>query len=138
MLTRREADRAIDHGLGDLPVQRFMRAGQVTVTPDDSIATLRKRMIESNWGQIPVVDNGQIIGIVTRTDLIKLWDEANLPDRRAAEIAQRLRRALNPVQYHLLQRIGAEVDRMNYAVYVVGGFVRDLMLDRGGANPLVA
>ena len=136
VLTRREADRAIDHGLGELPVHRFMRSGQVTVTTDDSIATLRKRMIESNWGQIPVVDNGQIIGIVTRTDLIKLWDEANLPDRRAAEIAQRLQRALNPVQYHLLQRIGAEVDRMNYAVYVVGGFVRDLMLDRAGANPL--
>ena len=136
VLTRREADRAIDHGLGELPVQRFMRAGQVTVAPDDSIATLRKRMIESNWGQIPVVDNGQIIGIVTRTDLIKLWDEANLPDRRAAEITQRLRRALNPVQYHLLERVGAEVDRMNYAVYVVGGFVRDLMLDRAGVNPL--
>ena len=130
VITRREADRAIDHGLGDLPVQRFMRAGEVTVTPEDSIATLRKRMIESNWGQIPVVENGQIVGIVTRTDLIKLWDEANLPDRRAAEIAERLRRALNPVQHHLLQRIGAEVDRMNYAVYVVGGFVRDLMLDR--------
>ncbi|MFN8464692.1 MAG: CBS domain-containing protein [Caldilineaceae bacterium] len=136
VLTRREADRAIDHGMGELPVQRFMRAGQVTVTPDDSIATLRKRMIDSNWGQIPVVDGGQIIGIVTRTDLIKLWDEANLPDRRAAEIAQRLRRALNPVQYHLLERVGAEVDRMNYAVYVVGGFVRDLMLDRAGVNPL--
>ena len=136
VLTRREADRAIDHGLGELPVQRFMRAGEVTVTPDDSIASLRKRMIESNWGQIPVVDNGHIIGIVTRTDLIKLWDEANLPDRRAAEISQRLQRALNPVQYHLLERIGAEVDRMNYAVYVVGGFVRDLMLDRSGVNPL--
>lgn len=136
VLTRREADRALDHNLGDLPVQRFMRAGQVTVAPDDSIATLRKRMIESNWGQIPVVENGQIIGIVTRTDLIKLWDEANLPDRRAAEIARRLRQALNPVQYYLLQLIGAEVDRMNYAVYVVGGFVRDLMLDKTGAHLL--
>jgi tRNA nucleotidyltransferase (CCA-adding enzyme) len=136
VITRREADRAIDHNLGELPVQRFMRAGQVTVAPDDSIATLRKRMIESNWGQIPVVEHGQIIGIVTRTDLIKLWDEANLPDRRAAEIAARLRQALNPVQHQLLERVGVEVDRMNYAVYVVGGFVRDLMLNRAGSHPL--
>lgn len=136
VLTRREADRAIDHGMGELPVQRFMRAGQVTVTPDDAIATLRKRMIDSNWGQIPVVENGQIVGIVTRTDLIKLWDEANLPNRRAAEVGLRLRQALNPVQHYLLQRIGAEVDRMNYAVYVVGGFVRDLMLDRAGPRQL--
>ncbi|MBW7882877.1 MAG: CBS domain-containing protein [Caldilineaceae bacterium] len=130
MLTRREADRALDHGLGDQPVHRFMRAGHVMARPEDSITALRKLMIDSNWGQIPVADDhGDIVGIVTRTDLIKLWDESARPDRRAGELARRLREALNPVQHHLLQLIGAEVDRMNYAAYVVGGFVRDLMLD---------
>lgn len=136
VLTRREADRALDHNLGDLPVRRFMRAGEVTVSPDDSIATLRKRMIDSNWGQIPVVEKGRITGIVTRTDLIKLWDEANLPDRRAAEISARLRQALDPIQHHLLAVVGSEVQAMNYAVYVVGGFVRDLMLERKGPRRL--
>ncbi|HHW88652.1 MAG TPA: CBS domain-containing protein [Chloroflexi bacterium] len=130
VLTRREVDKAMGHGMADLPVRRFMRAGQHTVRPTDSIAVLRRRMIESNWGQIPVVDdNGAIVGIVTRTDLIKLWDEANLPGRRAGELAARLRRALSPVQLHLLALIGREVDAMHYDVYVVGGFVRDLMLD---------
>lgn len=130
VLTRRDADRALDHGLGDQPVRRFMSAGQHVVHPQDSIATLRRLMIDSNWGQIPVVDDqGEIVGIVTRTDLIKLWDEASLPSQRAGEIARKLRRALNPVQHHLLELVGQEVDRMSYAVYVVGGFVRDLMLD---------
>lgn len=130
VLTRREVDRTLSHGMGDQPVRRFMRVGAYTVRPDDSIPTLRRRMIESNWGQIPVVDSdGAIIGIVTRTDLIKLWDESSLPHRRADELAARLRRALTPVQLHLLALIGREVDAMNYDVYVVGGFVRDLMLD---------
>jgi tRNA nucleotidyltransferase (CCA-adding enzyme) len=134
VLTRREADRALDHGLGDQPVHRFMRAGRVAVRPDDSITLLRKTMIESNWGQIPVVDEaGTIVGIVTRTDLIKLWDEANLQERRMADTAARLQRALSPVQHNLLKLIGAEVDRMRYAVYVVGGFVRDLMLEQPAA-----
>ena len=138
VLTRREADRALDHGLGDQPIHRFMRAGQVTVQPDDTIPTLRKTMIDSNWGQIPVVDDtGAIVGIVTRTDLIKLWDEASLPDRRAAEIAARLKRALRPVQHHLLKLIGEEVDLMNFSVYVVGGFVRDLMLEERGESSSV-
>jgi tRNA nucleotidyltransferase (CCA-adding enzyme) len=129
-LTRREVDKTIGHGMGDQPVRRFMRAGQYTVRPDDSITVLRRRMIESNWGQIPVVDeSGAIVGIVTRTDLIKLWDESTLPGRRVDELAARLRRTLSPVQLHLLALIGREVDAMNYAVYVVGGFVRDLMLD---------
>ncbi|MEZ4557105.1 MAG: CBS domain-containing protein [Caldilineaceae bacterium] len=130
VLTRREADRAVNHSLGDAPVRRFMRAGQVTVHPDDSIATLRRRMIDSNWGQIPVVDDdGAIIGIVTRTDLIKLWDEVSLPEQEAAELAERLARTLTPVQHALLQLVGREVDRMNYTVYIVGGFVRDLLLE---------
>lgn len=133
VLTRREADRAINHGLGTSPVQRFMQAGQVTAQPSDSIHQLRKQMIDSGWGQIPVVnEQGQIMGIVTRTDLIKLWDEATLPDRRKVELTERLRAILSPAQYALLELVGEEVDQMAYAVYVVGGFVRDLLLN--GAN----
>jgi len=130
VLTRREADRAIDHGLGEQPVSRFMRAGAFTVRPDDPVAALRRIMIETDWGQVPVVnDDGAIIGIVTRTDLIKLWDERGEYERSSSEISRRLRRALRPLQHHLLELIGAELDAMGYAGYVVGGFVRDLMLD---------
>jgi tRNA nucleotidyltransferase (CCA-adding enzyme) len=130
VLTRREVDKTLGHGMGDQPVRRFMRTGQFTVRPEDSITVLRRRMIESNWGQIPVVDaSGAIVGIVTRTDLIKLWDDSVQPGRRADELAARLRRALSPVQLHLLALIGREVDAMHFDVYVVGGFVRDLMLD---------
>lgn len=130
VITRREADRAINHGLGDATVQRFMQAGQVTVRPDDSVQRLRRRMIESSWGQIPVVDDhGKIIGIVTRTDLIKLWDGEPATKERKAEIDKRLHTLLAPAQYRLLQRIGAEVDEMDFAVYIVGGFVRDLLLN---------
>ncbi len=75
MLTRREIDRALHHGLGGHPVGRYMREGEVFVTPEDSVATLRQVMTEQDWGQVPVLDakSGQLLGIVTRTDLIKQW-----------------------------------------------------------------
>ncbi|HXF64685.1 MAG TPA: CBS domain-containing protein, partial [Caldilineaceae bacterium] len=137
VLTRREADRALNHGLGDQPVTKFMRAGNITIHPDASVAELRRRMIDSNWGQIPVADErGRIIGIVTRTDLIKLWDEAGLPRGHAREVAQRLLHSLPPVLYALLRLIGQEVSNLNYTVYVVGGFVRDLLLQREGGQSL--
>lgn len=130
VLTRREADRALNHELGEQSVSRFMRAGQITVRPDTAITELRHKMIESNWGQIPVVDDhNQIIGIVTRTDLIKLWDEGALPQHHAAAYAEKLRASLSPVQHALLRLIGEEVDILDYTVYVVGGFVRDLLLN---------
>ncbi|RIK41852.1 MAG: polynucleotide adenylyltransferase [Chloroflexi bacterium] len=135
VLTRREADRAITHGLGDRPVRRFMQAGEITVRPTDSIPTLRQRMIESGWGQIPVVDEqGAIIGIVTRTDLIKLWDDTTPPERHADEIDRRLRANLAPAQLELLRLIGQEVEQLNFAVYIVGGFVRDLLLNSSSAR----
>jgi tRNA nucleotidyltransferase (CCA-adding enzyme) len=134
VLTRREADRALNHGLNEQPVRRFMQTGPrgkpATVRPQDSIATLRQTMIESGWGQIPVVDDsGKIIGIVTRTDLIKLWGDA-LPSQHQAEaLSKRLSAVLPPAQLQLLRLIGQEADRINDAVYVVGGFVRDLLLE---------
>lgn len=135
VLTRREADRALSHELGDQPVSRFMRAGNVAVRPDDPVTTLRKLMIDHNWGQIPVVDDdGRIIGIVTRTDLIKLWDEASLPRRGADRMAQRLQASLAPSQHALLHRIGEVVDSLKYTVYIVGGFVRDLLLSTNHAD----
>ncbi len=130
VLTRREADRAMSHNLGEEPIQRFMRTGKVVVRPEDSIPTLRRTMVDHNWGQIPVVDEtGAIIGIVTRTDLIKLWDDSRRPERSPSLIAEKLRTNLPPLQHRLLEFIGREVDRLGYTVYVVGGFVRDLLLD---------
>ncbi len=130
VLTRRETDRALNHNLGDAPVRRFMQADQVTVRPTDSIATLHKTMIESHWGQIPVVDEqDRIIGIVTRTDLIKLWDDGKRAHQPQDQIHQQLKNTLKPAQYALLQLVGKAVDELNFTVYVVGGFVRDLLLN---------
>jgi tRNA nucleotidyltransferase (CCA-adding enzyme) len=75
-----------------------------------------------------VDDNGVIIGIVTRTDLIKLWDESVPPDRRSREMERRLSKTLSTMQHSLLRLIGSEVHALDFTVYVVGGFVRDLLL----------
>src|SRR5688572_5083230 len=87
-------------------------------------------MIESDWGQILVVDEeGCIIGIVIRTDLIKLWDEVFLFSRHTELTVPRLQQSLNFVQHVLLWLVGEEASDLIYTVYVVGGFVRDLLIN---------
>ncbi|MFN8441533.1 MAG: CBS domain-containing protein [Caldilineaceae bacterium] len=136
VLTRREADRAWSHGLHKEPISRFMRTGAITITPDAPVSQLRRLMVEHDWGQIPVVDDaGQIIGIVTRTDLIKLWGESPTPEYSASEIAERMKAALSPIHHHILQLIGKEAADNNQRVYVVGGFVRDLLLKIPALKP---
>lgn len=131
ILLRRDADRAMDHGLEKRPVEMLMRAGAVTIRPEESIDQLHRRMIESGWGQIPVVDgDGQIIGIVTRTDLIKLWGEESSDGYSLPDVSRDLVDQLPPAQHRLLRLLGEQATDFGHAVYVVGGFARDLLLGR--------
>ena len=130
LLTRRAVDRSLSHKL-NLPVKSLMDAGTVSVKPTDSIEHLQQIMINSGWGQIPVTDtSNKVIGIVTRTDLINslAGKENNIPGKM--NLAQKLEAALPPARIALLQTIAVEAKKKTSPVYIVGGFVRDLLLDR--------
>lgn len=130
LITRRSVDRALSHKL-DKTTASLMMSGEVTVRPDDSIEHLQNLMIDTGWGQVPVVDPqaGNIIGIVTRTDLINTL--APVPVLPGVEnLAGRLETALPSARRALIQAISAEADVQRSALYLVGGFVRDLLLDQ--------
>ncbi len=135
LLTRRAVDRAISHKL-NLPTSSLMEAGEVTVSPDDPIDLLQDVMTSTGWGQIPVVDpeKKQVIGIVTRTDLLKTLQhgESGLPGH--INLAQKLKESLPPARYALLQAIKDTAERHHLPIYIVGGYVRDLLLNRPGED----
>lgn len=128
LLTRRAVDRAMSHGMGRQQVRQIMDVGQVTVLPDDSIELLQQKMMRSGWGQIPVVDEqGKLLGIVTRTDLIKRWGQ-HPDERRRENIVRQMRTTLPPGLWRLIEVIGAQAQAQRMGLYMVGGFVRDLLL----------
>jgi tRNA nucleotidyltransferase (CCA-adding enzyme) len=127
VLTRGEIDKALHHKLGGTAIRQFMRKGPFYVTPQDSVEKLQALMTHEGLGQVPVVDNGKIIGIVTRTDLIKLWAEPPQPSR-ADEITERLAAALPQALLHLLREAGRLAAEQGDSLFIVGGFVRDLLL----------
>jgi tRNA nucleotidyltransferase (CCA-adding enzyme) len=130
LLTRRAVDRALSHKL-NLTAAHLMNAGEYTVHPDDSIEHVQRLMTETGWGQIPVVnpDNREVSGIVTRTDLLKtLTREPRLPGRQ--NLSKRLESALPTARLALLKAISQIAHMKRSALYIVGGFVRDLLLDR--------
>jgi tRNA nucleotidyltransferase (CCA-adding enzyme) len=88
-------------------------------------------MTDSGWGQVPVIreDDGAIIGIVTRTDLLKTLtgqiDRSGYPN-----LSGRLENALSPARLALLKAVCEIASEQRIAIFVVGGFVRDLLLER--------
>ena len=130
LLTRRAVDRAISHKL-NLNAGNLMKAGEFSVEPGDSVEVLQDLMTDSGWGQIPVVDSesGRIVGIVTRTDLLKtLTSHASIPGRH--KLSGRLEAALPFRRLALIKAIAQAAYKQQAALYVVGGFVRDLLLER--------
>jgi len=99
----------------------------VFVTPDDPVEKLEQLMIEHSWGQVPVVEDGQVTGVVTRTDLIKLWAKPPSTPRRT-QVAAKLEAALPAPLLALIRDIAATAHEMGLSVYFVGGIVRDLLL----------
>ncbi len=130
LLTRRAVDRAISHRL-NLPASSLMKAGDAHVHPDQSIEHLQNIMTDTGWGQVPVVerDSHEIIGIVTRTDLLKtLTTKAPRPGH--PNLSEKLEQVLPPARLALLKAVAEIAQGQRAALYIVGGFVRDLLLER--------
>ena len=127
ILTRQEIDRALHHELGGAPIHAYMHKGGLSVSPHDSVTEVSRVMIEQGLGQVAVEDEGRFIGIVTRTDLIKLWSAAPSASR-ARQIADRMEEALPAPLRGILITARETANEMGYSLYIVGGFVRDLLL----------
>ncbi len=130
LLTRRAVDRAVTHKLS-YTAANLMNAGEVTIHPDDSIDRLQRLMTDTGWGQIPVMDasDRKIIGIVTRTDLLKiLTSQSSRPGY--VNYASKLAGAMPAVKLALLKVVAEIAIEQKAALYIVGGFVRDLLLER--------
>jgi tRNA nucleotidyltransferase (CCA-adding enzyme) len=130
LLTRRAVDRALNHQL-NLTAGSLMDSGTYCVNPSDPTEKLQEVMAASGWGQVPVIDptSGEIIGIVTRTDLIKILSPQST-FAGSSNLAHRLETALPELRLALLKAVAAQGTAQHMAVYVVGGFVRDLLLER--------
>ncbi len=66
----------------DAKVADFMTTDVVTVTPDTDIYYVAGTFIRNKFRRLPVVDNGRIVGAITRFDLLRIVQKL------AGELAQ--------------------------------------------------
>lgn len=130
ILSRREVDKALRHKLEGAAIEQFMTKGQFFVQPNESVDEVQKLMTEHKIGQVPVIDPGtrDIIGIVTRTDLINLWQLAEARRTNQLNLAESLTGALSQPLFDLIREAGELANQQGDTLYLVGGFVRDLLL----------
>ena len=75
ILTERDimqvATQAYYHGTPGGLVSERMTTDPVSVSPDSSILTLAEMFIDGRFHRYPVVDNGRLVGIISRRDVMR-------------------------------------------------------------------
>lgn len=146
IITRKVAEKAVYHGLGDRPVTELMHTSVLRVSPDTPLSAVMEHMVGGDRRFVPVFSNGELTGVVTRTDLLRhlhgssgggeaLYDLERLsPEPKERDIASLVQRRLPPETIKLLRQLGQAGDELGVSVHAVGGFVRDLLLDLGNSD----
>ncbi|MBL0716950.1 MAG: CBS domain-containing protein, partial [Desulfosarcina sp.] len=140
-ISRQVIEKALFHKLGESPVADYTTTEIATVMFDVNLQEIQQKIIKNKQRILPVVENGIIKGVITRTDLLDLMvkDSTNKTAKLPGTIEQyanaRTRNVINLMRERLPERIldmlkdiGRVADETNYKAFVVGGFVRDLFL----------
>ena len=122
---REDLDRAVAHGLSHAPVKGIMSLRVAACEEDTPLAELQ-RVVAAGDERIAVVRDERIVGVVTRSDLLRaLGEQAVAPERPGVVLTEELARLewLQPV----FEAVAA-VSEPFEGVYLVGGTVRDILL----------
>ncbi|MBR3665097.1 MAG: CBS domain-containing protein [Desulfovibrio sp.] len=126
------AQRAMNHQLSEVCVEDYMQHHIRTISPDAHMSEVSKIIIDNNQRMVPVVENNEVIGIMTRTDLVNIFAEISVQDHprnpKFYSIEKMLRDRLPAWLLHVLDLAGEVARSLQLAVYAVGGFVRDCLL----------
>jgi tRNA nucleotidyltransferase (CCA-adding enzyme) len=136
LISRPIVERAILHGLGDQTIQEYMTADFASVGPDTPLREVQGHIVGENQRFLPVVEGGELIGGITRTDLLRALHDALTPSplesrtTKKKAVAKIMDEWLAAPVVSLLRELGQVGEGLGYQVYAVGGFVRDLILKR--------
>ncbi|HSR13786.1 MAG TPA: CBS domain-containing protein, partial [Thermodesulfobacteriota bacterium] len=141
LITRQTIEKAAFHGFKDSPVRDYMNTEFATVTSQTPLSRVQDLIVGNNQRFLPVVDKGKRVGAITRTDLLRwlytrgdhLSSTLAEPDFHGAEphirgVFRMMEERLPADVLALLKSIGRSAEELGMQVYLVGGFVRDLLL----------
>jgi len=141
LISRQIIEKASFHGLGNRPVREYMTAEFSVADMTTPLTTIQRLIVDNNQRFLPVVEGGELVGAITRTDILRTIRE-DLTRRsdspfplevhklytRKKTITKVMEERLPSRVHDILREFGRVGGELNCPVYAVGGFVRDLLL----------
>lgn len=146
-ITRQVIEKALFHDLADICIGEYMSTEIGCVAPDAGIEEIQDMIIGNKQRLLPVVKNGRVVGVITRTDLLNTLVRHNRTARRSLSqpnsqtrnkrfrvVVNFMRERLSTSIIETLEQLGETARQLGCSAYVVGGFVRDLLLYRSNED----
>jgi tRNA nucleotidyltransferase (CCA-adding enzyme) len=141
-ITRQIVEKAVFFKLGALKVREYMNIEFSTVPPDASLKDVQDLIIKHRLRILPVAENGQLVGVITRTDLLNIlvgepigsdvqdesWPGSQV--LRKKNMSSLLKERLPRKLIEKLKEFGKAAEQLGYNAFLVGGLVRDIFLKR--------
>ncbi|MGC9502733.1 CBS domain-containing protein [Baaleninema sp.] len=157
VISRRDLDIALHHGFNHAPVKGYMSTRLKTIEPDTLLPDIESLMVTYDIGRLPVLEDGALVGIVTRTDVLRELHQNstqlcplgpserrgletgkgaidNITRQREADLLEMVRSSLSEPLWALLTQAANAAEERGWHLYLVGGAVRDLLLAIQRAN----
>jgi tRNA nucleotidyltransferase (CCA-adding enzyme) len=144
LVSRESIQKALFHRLGKMAVRDIMQTDAYLAQPDTPFHEIETAMIERNQRFVPIITDATIVGVITRTDLLRTLHDDVLkvarmrtmrPGEAHVETGGPRRNVKGLLQSRLPHRLvtlledaGHLADRCEVPLFVVGGCVRDLLL----------
>ena len=141
LISRQVIEKAAFHGLGDRPVSEYMSTEFSVADMTTPLSTIQRLVVGNNQRFLPVMEAGELVGAITRTDVLRAIGEdlearSDSPSplevhklyARKKMITKLMEERLPPRAQSILRELGRAGDELKCPVYAVGGFVRDLLL----------
>ena len=137
VISRCDIETALRHGLGRSAVADFMSRNVKSAAPTTSLAHISQLMLTLDIGRVPVIKSNRLVGIVTRTDVLRCLlnqqmsldnsDDSIIRRPTCETLHQQLSGCLKEAWPFLMQLADMAAQR-GWSLYVVGGAVRDFLL----------
>lgn len=140
LISREIVEKALFHGFKKSKCIEFSTSDSMTVGRETPIRDIEAIMIEQNQRFMPVIEAENIIGAITRTDLLRVIYEDFLRKKHldkegthersqtGRNLSTWLRERFPDEVHRILVLAGKVAEEMGANAYLVGGSVRDLLL----------
>ena len=150
LATREAIQKGLYHKLASQPVEHIMLRDIFLANPETPFEEVEHQMVERNQRIVPILDHERVIGIFSRTDLLRAMHQASEQGTRQEptlgvaptkptpssstllhtwNVSHLLKKHLPAPLLALLEQVEQLADRLDVSAFLVGGFVRDLLLE---------